>query len=99
MPVVSLELGACVQSWSCVVFVGAGRRLGLLCASCIFVAVVAWLWYFVGPLLSFLDVWGRVTQWASCGIHGVDVVAKQTWIVIGRCVEVVGDVVGMVVVG
>ena len=32
-------------------------------------------------------------------LHGVDVVAKQTWIVIGRCVEVVGDVVGVVVVG
>ena len=40
-------------------------------------------------------------------LHGVDVVAKQTWIVvgqcvevvIGRCVEVVGDVVRVVVVG
>ena len=32
-------------------------------------------------------------------LHGVDVVAKRTWIVIGRCVEVVGDVVGVVVVG
>ena len=28
-----------------------------------------------------------------------DVVAKRTWIVVGRCVEVVGDVVGVVVVG
>ena len=32
-------------------------------------------------------------------LHGVDVVAKQTWIVVGWCVEVVGDVVGVVVVG
>ena len=40
-------------------------------------------------------------------LHGVDVVAKWTWIVIGRCVEVVigrcvgvvGDVVRVVVVG
>ena len=68
MPVVSLELGACIKSWSCVVFVGAGRCLGLLCASRVFVAMVAWSWYFVGPLLSFLDGWGRVTQWASCGV-------------------------------
>ena len=32
-------------------------------------------------------------------LHGVDVVAKQTWIVIGWCVKVVGDIVGVVVVG
>ena len=40
-------------------------------------------------------------------LHGVNVVAKRTWIVvgrcvevvIGRCVEVVGDVVHVVVVG
>ena len=32
-------------------------------------------------------------------LHGVDVVAKRTWIVVGQCVEVVGDVVGVVVVG
>ena len=32
-------------------------------------------------------------------LHGVDVVVKQTWIVVGRCVEVAGDVVGVVVVG
>ena len=61
--------------WSCVGFVGAGRHLGLLCASCVFVAVVGWLWYFVGPLLSFLDGWGRGLHVA---LHGVDVVAKRT---------------------
>ena len=32
-------------------------------------------------------------------LHGVDVVAKRTWIVVGRCVGVVGDIVGVVVVG
>ena len=32
-------------------------------------------------------------------LHGVDVVAKRTWIVVGQCVEVVGDVIGVVVVG
>ena len=32
-------------------------------------------------------------------LHQGDVVAKQTWVVIGRCVEVVGGVVGVVVVG
>ena len=64
--------GACAVKASGVALLGsvhpfgvlAGHRLGLLCASRIFVAVVAWSWYFVGPLLSFLDGWGRVTQWA-----------------------------------
>ena len=32
-------------------------------------------------------------------LHGVDVVVKRMWIVVGRCVEGVGDVVVMVVVG
>ena len=32
-------------------------------------------------------------------LHGGDVVAKQMWVVIGRCVEVVGGVIDMVVVG
>ena len=32
-------------------------------------------------------------------LHGVDVVAKWMWIVVGRCVKVMGDVVGVVVVG
>ena len=64
--------GACTVKAGGVALVGgvrpfgvlAGHRLGLLCASRIFVAVVAWSWYFVGLLLSFLDGWGRVTQWA-----------------------------------
>ena len=59
-------------------FVGAGRHFGLLCASRVFVAVVGWSWYFVGPLLSFLDGWGRGLHVA---LHGVDVVAKRTWVV------------------
>ena len=37
-----------VLGWSCVVFVSAGRRLGLLCASHIFVAIVGWSRSFVG---------------------------------------------------
>ena len=32
-------------------------------------------------------------------LHQGDVVAKQMWVVVGRCVEVVGGVIGMVVVG
>ena len=36
------------------------------------------------------------------GLHvvlcGVDIVAKQTWVVTGLCVEVVGGIVGVVVV-
>ena len=31
-------------------------------------------------------------------LHWGDVVAKRTWVGVGRCVEVVGGVVGMVVV-
>ena len=31
-------------------------------------------------------------------LHWGDVVAKQTWVVVGRCVEVVGGVVDVVVV-
>ena len=30
-------------------------------------SLVAWLWYFVGSLLVFLDGWGHVTQWRSGG--------------------------------
>ena len=32
-------------------------------------------------------------------LHQGDVVAKRTWVVIGQCVEVVGGMVGVVVVG
>ena len=32
-------------------------------------------------------------------LHRGDVVAKRTWVVVGRCVKVVGGVVGVVVVG
>ena len=32
-------------------------------------------------------------------LHGVDMVAKRMWIVVGHCVEGVGDVVVVVVVG
>ena len=32
-------------------------------------------------------------------LHWGDMVAKQTWVVVGWCVEVVVGVVGMVVVG
>ena len=84
--------------WSCVGFVGPGRHWGLLCATRVFVAVVVWSLYFVGLLLSFLDSWGRVTMWSSCGVawgrHGGEADVGCRW----RCVEVVGGVVGVVVV-
>ena len=32
-------------------------------------------------------------------LHGGDMVVKRTWVVVGQCVEVMGGVVGMVVVG
>ena len=32
-------------------------------------------------------------------LHGIDVLAKRMVVVVGRCVEVVGGIVGVVVVG
>ena len=32
-------------------------------------------------------------------LHGGDMAVKQMWVVIGQCVEVVGDIVGVVFVG
>ena len=84
------------QLWPVVVvcgFCGRGHHLGLLCAARILVAIVGWSWYFVGRLLLFLDGWDHVA------LHGGNVVAKQTWVVIGQCVQVVGGILGMVVVG
>ena len=62
-----------IPGWSYVVFVSAGRCLGLLCASHVCVPVVGWSRSFVGRLLSFLDGWDRVSGSASCDV---------TW---GRC--------------
>ena len=78
------------------VFVGAGRRLGLLCASRVLL---------LGGRGHFLDGCCRsgAAGIVSVGglrviLHWGDVVAKRTWVVVGRCVEVVGGVAGMVVV-
>ena len=80
--------------WSCVVFVGASRRLGLLCASRVLL---------LGGRGHLLDACCRswVAGIVSVGglrvtLHWGDVVAKRTWVVVGRCVEVVGGVAGVV---
>ena len=45
-----------------------------------------------------MDGWDRVFSGLDVTLHRGDVVAKRTWVVVGRCVEVVGGVVCMVVV-
>ena len=81
--------------WSCVVFMGAGCRLGLLSASCVL----------LGGCGHLLD--SCCCSWTagivSVGglhvmLHWGDVVVKQTWVVVGWCVEVVGGIAGVVVV-
>ena len=57
-----------IPGWSCVVFVSTGCCLGLLCASCVCVAIVGWSRSFVGRLLSFLDSWDHVSRSASCDV-------------------------------
>ena len=73
--------------WSCVLFMGGCRRLGLLCASRVLL---------LGGHGHLLD--GCCRSWAaglvSVGglrvtLHWGDVVAKRTWVVVGWCVEVV----------
>ena len=69
------------------VFVGGGRRLGLLCALRVLL---------LGGCGHLLD--GCCRSWAA-GIvsvgglrvifHWGNVVATRTWVVVGRCVEVV----------
>ena len=81
------------------VFVGGGGRLVLLCALGVFVPAVGWSWSFVGRCrhpwtAGIVSAGGLLVT-----LHWGDVVAKRTWVVVGRCVEVVGGVVGMVVVG
>ena len=73
--------------WSFVVFVGGGGRLGLLCASRVLL---------LGGRGHLLDSCCRswVAGIVSVGglrvtLHWGDVVAKRTWVVVGRCVEVV----------
>ena len=82
--------------WSWVVFVGAGHRLGLLCASRSLL---------LGGRGHLLDgcCCSRTAGIVSVGglrvtLHGGDMVAKWMWVVIGRFVEVVGGVAGVVVV-
>ena len=78
------------------VFMGAGCRLGLVCASRVLL---------LGGRGHLLD--GCCRSWTagigSLGglhvmLHWGDVVAKRTWVVVGRCVEVVGGIAGVVVV-
>ena len=81
------------------VVVGGGGCLVLLCASGVFVVAVGWLWSFVGCcrhpwMAGIVSAGGLLVT-----LHRGDVVAKRTWVVIRRCVEVVGGVVGVVVVG
>ena len=54
-----------ILGWSYVVFVSAGRCLGLLCALRVCVPIVGWSRSFVGRLLSFLDGWDCVSGSAS----------------------------------
>ena len=81
------------------VFVGGGGRLVLLCASGVFVPAVGWSWSYVGrcrhPWTAGIVSAGGLLVTLDRG----DVVAKRTWVVVGRWVEVVGGVVGVVVVG
>ena len=93
-----VTLVACVSAssrgrwWSGVVF---GGRVVLLCASGVFVAAVGWSWSFVGRChhpwtAGIMSAGGLLVT-----LHRGNVVAKWTLVVVGRCVEVVGGVVGV----
>ena len=72
---------------------GGAVCFGHLCCRRWVVVVICW------ALSSSVDSWDISAGGLLVRLHRGDVVAKQMWVVIGRCVEVVGGVVGMVVVG
>ena len=84
------------------VFMGAGRHwhiVVLFAHCCVFCTF--WL-SLLGGCDSCCYSW--MAGIVSAGglhvmLHGGDMVAKQMWVVVGRRVEVVGVVIGMVVVG
>ena len=93
-----VALGACVQSWTVVVVCGFCGRWSSF-ARCRVVCAFS---------LSLLGGRGGCCRSWTAGIvsgggldvtlQRGDVVAERTWVVVGRCVEVVGGMVGVVVV-
>ena len=94
-----VALVACVQSWAVVVVCGFRGRWWSFVRCCVVCVVLLSLLGGRGGCCcswtaGFVSVSGlHVT------LHRGDVVAKRTWVVVGRCVEVVVGVVGVVVVG
>ena len=92
-----VRASSCIPGWSYVVFVSAGRCLGC----CVLRTSVFPLWGGQGHLLGSCCSW--TAGIVSAGqlhvmLHGGDIVAKWTWVVVGRFVEVVGGIAGVVVV-
>ena len=70
-------------------FVGAGRRLGLLCASRIL--LLGGRGHLLDGCCRSWAAWIVSVGWLHVTLHWGDVVAKQMWVVVGWCVEVVEE--------